>query len=318
MRSRVAVLVAVLAAAASEARAQDVRLRLEAPEKVLRPGRKSFLRFAVENAGKAEAKLEEPESYLEGLEIADPDGRVVKAVGKTRGISRRSITLEAGGFFGRTVDVGPALEVPEDKEGWYRFKWAFGDAVSNEVRVYVMRDWIAAIETNHGTITLELYPDLAPNHVRNFLSLSRSGFYEGSLFHRVIPGFMMQGGAPKEPGREPKPLQAEFSETKHVFGTVSMARTQDPNSATSQFYICFGAVPHLDRNYTVFGQVIGGEEVVKAVERVKSDHSPCKGCGRPADRPGATPCCGRHHQDKPEQDVVIKKIVVTERKPKDP
>ncbi len=306
-------LILLLAAGLTEA--QDLRLGLDAAEKVLRPGRKMLLRFTLENAGAVETKVDEPDTYLEGLEISDPDGRVLKPVGKTKGITRRSVTLEAGGFFGRSVDVGGLLaDVPEDKEGFYRFRWSFGESVSNEIRLQVVRDWIATLDTNHGKISMELYPHAAPLHVRNFMKLARSGFYSGTLFHRIIPGFMMQGGAPKDPGSDVKPLQAEFGEIKHVFGTVSMARTNDPNSATSQFFICFGAVPHLDRNYSVFGQVISGEEVVKAIEKVKSDHSPCKGCNRTADRPGATPCCGRHHQDKPEQDVVLKSVTLSERK----
>jgi len=94
-----------------------------------------------------------------------------------------------------------------------------------------------------------------------------------------------------------------------------MARTNDPNSATSQFFICFGGNNrHLDGNYTVFGQVISGEEVVKEIERVKSDHNPCKKCNRIVRTGGATPCCGTHHEDRPEQEVVIKKVTVTERK----
>jgi peptidyl-prolyl cis-trans isomerase B (cyclophilin B) len=303
----------MLAAASQSA---GVRLTVEAPEKVLRPRQRMPLRFTIENAGDKEAKIEEPESYLEGLEILDGEGKSVKATGKTKGIAKRSVSVEPGGFIGRTLDIAPAFpEIPENREGWYRIRWSLGDSTSNEIRVYIMRDWIATIETNHGSITIEFYPSVAPNHVENFLKLSRSGFYEGTLFHRIIPGFMMQGGAPKDSSKDPvPPLKAEFSSIKHVFGTVSMARTNDPNSATSQFFICFGGVPQLDGNYTVFGQVISGEEVVKEVERVKSDHNPCKKCGKVFRTGGATPCCGVHHEDRPEQDVVIKKVTVTERK----
>jgi peptidyl-prolyl cis-trans isomerase B (cyclophilin B) len=293
-----------------------VRLAIESTEKVLRPGQRMPVRFTIENAGDKEAKIDEPDNYLEGLEIQDGEGKVVRSAGKTKGITKRSVSLEAGGFLGRIADVAPAFPaISEDKEGWYRIRWSFGDAVSNEVRVYVMRDWIATVETNHGSIAIEFYPHVAPNHVENFLKLSRSGFYEGSTFHRIIPGFMMQGGIPKDPAKEIKtPLNAEFSPTKHVFGTLSMARTNNPNSATSQFFICFGGVPQLDGSYSAFGQVVSGEEVVKEIERVKTDHSPCKKCGRAVRGPGATPCCGAHHEDRPEQDVVIKKVTVSERK----
>jgi peptidyl-prolyl cis-trans isomerase B (cyclophilin B) len=300
--------------ACSAAPAQEVRLRIEASDAVFRPGKGLPLRFTIENVGPAEGRLDEPDDYLEGLEITDPDGRVRKAVGKTQGIRRRSVAVEPGGFFGRTLDVEPAFGKGDLPEGAYRIRWDFGDRRSNEVRIRVHRDWIAALETNHGKIEIEFLPEAAPEHVANFLSLARSGFYDGTVFHRIIPGFMMQGGGPKPGAPEVKPLKAEFSDLKHVFGTVSMARTNDPNSATSQFFICFGAVPHLDRSYSVFGQVVSGEEVVKAIERVKSDHSPCSGCKQVAQRPGATPCCGRHHQDKPETDVVLKSVTISERK----
>lgn len=294
----------------------SVRLKIDTAEKVFRPGQKMPLRFVIENAGEAEAKIDEPDTYLEGLEILDPEGKVVKATGKTKGITKRSVPLDAGGLIGRTVDIAPAFPpVAEDREGWYRLRWSFGDVISNEVRIYVMRDWIAKLETNHGLIEIEFHPHLAPNHVENFLRLCRTGFYEGSQFHRIIPGFMMQGGAPKDPAKDLKtPLMAEISSAKHVFGTVSMARTKDLHSATSGFFICFGGVPHLDGNYTIFGQVISGEEVVKEIERVKSDHNPCKKCNRVSRQGGVTACCGTHHEDRPEQEVVIKKVTVSERK----
>jgi peptidyl-prolyl cis-trans isomerase B (cyclophilin B) len=309
-------LILFLAATAPQSSA-TVRLSIDTTEKTFRPGQPMPVRFLIENTGAQEAKVDEPDTYLEGVEILDGDGKVVKATGKTKGITRRSVSLESRGVIGRTVDIASVFPpVADDKEGWYRIRWSFGDAASNELRIYVMREWVAQVETNHGSIEIEFYPHLAPNHVQNFLKLARSGFYEGSQFHRIIPGFMMQGGAPKDASKElPKPLQAEFSPTKHVFGTVSMARTNDPHSATTQFFICFGGNNrHLDGNYTVFGQVVSGEEVVKEIERVKSDHNPCKKCNRVFKSGGATACCGTHHEDRPEQEVVIKKVAVTERK----
>lgn len=289
------------------------KLILDAPEKVYRPGQKMILRFTVENDGETEAKLDEPDNYLEGLEIRDPEGKVIKATGKTRGITRRSPQVEAHGFIGRAVDVSSVLPVPEDKEGVYRLRWSFGDATSNEVRIFVMRDWIAELDTNYGKISIEFRPDVAPNHVLNFIRLVRSGFYEATTFHRIIPGFMMQGGAPPPGKPEAATLKAEFSSVKHLFGTVSAARSDSPDSASSQFFICFAPTPHLDHAYTVFGQVVKGDDVVKDIEKVKSDHSPCR-CGQKNDRPGMTPCCGRHHQDKPEGDVILKKVTLIERK----
>ena len=292
------------------------RLTIESMEKILRPGQKMALRFTIENGSEQEAKIDEPESYLEGLEVMDADGKVLRPVGKTKGITKRAVSLEAGGFVGRVVDIGPAFPaIAEDKEGWYRLRWSVGEAVSNEIRVYVMRDWVAKLETNFGDLEVEFYPNLAPKHVENFLKLARSGFYDGSIFHRIIPGFMMQAGIPKDAANEIKTtLNAEFSSAKHVFGTLSMARQDHPNSATSQFFICFAGASSLDGRYTVFGQLTSGEDAVKAIERVKSDHSPCKKCGRVVRSAGTTSCCGTHHEDRPEQDVVIKKVTVTERK----
>lgn len=294
-----------------------VRRVLEIQEPVLTLGKKMPVRISLENASEMEARIDEPDSYLEGFEIVeDAAGKVLKAVGKTKGIAKRTLPVEPGGFIGRTVDVSTLFSaVPPEHEGWYRVTWSFGEGRSNEARVLVLRDWLATIETNHGGITLEFLPKLAPQHVLHFQRLMRTGFYEGSLFHRVIPGFMMQGGTPKDAAREIKtPLRGEFSAAKHLFGTVSTARTGDPNSATSQFFICFDRVAHLDSQYTIFGQVVQGEEVVKAIEGVKSDHTPCRQCGLAAPRRGTTPCCGKHHADRPELDVVMKKITLTERK----
>jgi len=124
------------------------------------------------------------------------------------------------------------------------------------------------IETDMGSIKIELLPDVAPNTVANFKVLAHNGYYDGIIFHRVIPGFMAQGGDPTGTGTGGPgyKVKAEFNATKHVRGTVAMARTADPDSAGSQFYICFGPQPHLDRQYTVFGQVVEGMDVVDQVK----------------------------------------------------
>ena len=120
----------------------------------------------------------------------------------------------------------------------------------------------AELET--GTITIELYPDVAPQTVVAFKKLVEKGFYDGLTFHRVIPGFMAQGGDPDGTGMGGTGynLKAEFNDKKHVRGTLAMARSSDPDSAGSQFYICYGPQPHLDRQYTIFGQVTDGMEYV--------------------------------------------------------
>jgi len=126
---------------------------------------------------------------------------------------------------------------------------------------------VAVIETNKGRIVCEFYPQDAPKTVENFIALANKQFYDGLKFHRVVPGFVIQGGDPKGDGTGGPGYQvkAEFNSRKHLVGTVAMARAAHPDSAGSQFYICLGAQPSLDGKYTVFGQVIEGLDVVRQI-----------------------------------------------------
>ncbi len=126
------------------------------------------------------------------------------------------------------------------------------------------------LETSVGNLTLELFRDVAPAHADSFLARSNEGFYNGTVFHRIIKGFMLQGGDPTGTGAGNADyyLDAEFSDLKHLEGTLSMARAQDPNSASCQFFICFDKVPSLNGQYTVFGHLIKGYETLKAFEQV--------------------------------------------------
>jgi peptidyl-prolyl cis-trans isomerase B (cyclophilin B) len=144
----------------------------------------------------------------------------------------------------------------------------------------------AIINTRLGEIEIELFSDKAPGHVENFLGLARKGSYDGTIFHRVIPGFMIQGGDPQT--KDPKlprtrcgtggpgyTIKAEFNDTRHARGVVSMARSQDPDSAGSQFFICVADAAFLDRQYTAFGRVLRGMEVadkIVALPRDKNDN----------------------------------------------
>ncbi len=130
-----------------------------------------------------------------------------------------------------------------------------------------------------GTVTIDLRPDLAPGHVARIKELAREGFYDGVVFHRVIDGFMAQGGDPTGTGMggSDKPnLKAEFSREPHIRGVCSMARTSDPNSANSQFFICFDDATFLDGQYTVWGQVIEGMEHVDALPKGEPPRQPGK------------------------------------------
>ncbi|MBL8907888.1 MAG: peptidylprolyl isomerase [Rhizobiales bacterium] len=126
------------------------------------------------------------------------------------------------------------------------------------------------VDLPKGRVTIELRPDLAPGHVARIKELAREGFYDGTPFHRVIDGFMAQGGDPTGTGTggSKKPnLKAEFSAEPHLRGVCSMARANDPNSANSQFFICFGDARFLDRKYSVWGKVTSGMELVDALKR---------------------------------------------------
>ena len=133
------------------------------------------------------------------------------------------------------------------------------------------------LQLSTGPVVIRLRPDLAPNHVARIKELTGEGFYDGVVFHRVIPGFMAQGGDPTGTGRSgsDKPnLKAEFSPTPHVRGVASMARTPHPDSANSQFFICFDDARFLDGQYTVWGEVIEGMENVDALPKGEPPANP--------------------------------------------
>lgn len=160
---------------------------------------------------------------------------------------------------------------------------------------------VAEIKTTAGTITLRFFPDKAPNHVKNFTDLAQSGFYNGTKFHRVIPGFMIQGGDPNTKsgspntwgtGDGPRRLKAEFNDIHHKRGILSMARSNDPDSASSQFFITVADAGFLDKQYTVFGEVLSGMDV--------------------ADKIVSAP---RGAQDRPNNPVSIETVTIREANP---
>jgi len=178
-------------------------------------------------------------------------------------------------------------------------------AVATSPRDYA--NTLATLQTDMGDITLKFYYDKAPHHVQNFVDLAASGFYDGTMFHRVIPGFMIQGGDPntKKPedpthpygtggnvvgGKEVR-LKAEFSDISHKRGILSMARSPDPNSASSQFFIVVKDSAFLDNQYSAFGEVVSGMDA--------------------ADKIAAAP---RGANDRPNQPIRIKKILLTQAK----
>jgi peptidyl-prolyl cis-trans isomerase B (cyclophilin B) len=133
------------------------------------------------------------------------------------------------------------------------------------------KQYTGTMETSEGTITFELYPKEAPLHVNSFVFLSRDGYYDGVIFHRVIPDFMIQGGDPTGTGSGGPgyKVKAEFNNIHHAPGVLSAARTNDPNSAGSQFFIMHGDSPHLDHQYSAFGKVTSGMDVVDRIAKAK-------------------------------------------------
>jgi peptidyl-prolyl cis-trans isomerase B (cyclophilin B) len=137
-----------------------------------------------------------------------------------------------------------------------------------------MADARAIIETKFGKVELKFFPDVAPNHVNNFIELAKKGFYDGTTFHRIIPGFMIQGGDPNTKNSDKAThgmggpgysVKAEFNDKPHKKGTLSMARAANPDSAGSQFFICVADASSLDGQYTVFGEVVSGMEVADKI-----------------------------------------------------
>jgi len=158
---------------------------------------------------------------------------------------------------------------------------------------------VAVIQTSMGKMVLDFFPDIAPLHVENFKTLAKQGFYDGCKFHRVIPGFMIQGGDPNSKdddrsndgtGGSGRNVPAEFSDKPHTRGIVSMARSRDPNSASSQFFIVVADAPHLNGKYSAFGEVIEGMDVVDKIVSV------------PRDR-----------RDNPREPVVMEKVTIETR-----
>ena len=158
-----------------------------------------------------------------------------------------------------------------------------------------MQNPIVTIQTTQGTIKVELYPEVAPNTVNNFISLVKKGFYDGTIFHRVIPGFMIQGGDPEGTGMGGPGygIVGEFAangiqnDLKHTTGVISMARSQRPNSAGSQFFIMVDDAPYLDGQYAAFGKVTEGMEAAQAI------------VAAPRDR-----------MDRPYEDQIMEKVTV--------
>jgi peptidyl-prolyl cis-trans isomerase B (cyclophilin B) len=164
-----------------------------------------------------------------------------------------------------------------------------------DMKIDPKKTYTATIDTSEGKMVAELYPDKAPETVNSFVFLAKEKFFDGLTFHRVIKDFMLQGGDPTGTGMGGPgyKLKAEFNDTKHVKGILSMARTADPNSAGSQFFVMHGTSPHLDGQYTVFGKVTEGLDVIDKIASAPTDA-----------------------RDKPVKPVTIKSVTIEEKEKK--
>jgi cyclophilin family peptidyl-prolyl cis-trans isomerase len=233
---------------------------------------------------------------LEGWQLAQTAFRVD---GEELGERARLDPLELRGGERKTLelDLGPFLKATSDFElGWGALpprKVRMLEAAPKDAKFMdeaavptaeLARHWVL-LRTNRGDILVELWPDVAPNHARNFLDLSATGFYDGTTFHRVMPGFMIQGGDPDGSGggRGPRMLTAEFNARKHQRGVLSMARSNDPNSASCQFFVMHADSPQLDGQYSAFGKVVQGLRTVDRIAKAPGRPIPGVGGNRPND-----------------------------------
>ena len=193
------------------------------------------------------------------------------------------------------IDIMKGLNIPgviPKTMEWNTNKFLFPDeieAIKQKARGYepepVTKDDLVIMETSRGTIKLKLFPDVAPKHCRNFKKLANSGYYDGTTFHRIIPGFMIQGGDINSRDNNPNndgqggpgwTVDAEFNKVPHKRGVLSMARSRDPNSAGSQFFICVADAPHLNGKYTAFGEVIENVHVVDHIVKTPTEYIQAK------------------------------------------
>lgn len=288
-------LLACLSMAATAQEIPGVRVTLSTPRSIVAAGGSVDLRLLLE----VKADAEVPGELLTGmnlqLTVDEQPGPVLLDKGKGG-----TVNLLAGTRLERTLSIPASRMVPQAKPGEFSvvaIAWAGLAGVHCVVKVAPDASGIdldaldltktkVVLVTNRGEMTLSFRPDKAPQHVRNFLALSMSGFYDGTKFHRVIRNFMIQGGDPNTKddakqamwgqGGSGKNLNAEFSDIKHVRGTLSMARSQDPNSASSQFFIVHKDSTHLDNSYTAFGNLEAGADTLDAIAS-----TPCA----PGDRP---------------------------------
>lgn len=240
--------------------------------------------YTVKISMQAPKEGAETEAWLLEASAFTVNGKPIgeRGSGKLKLLPGAKLTLE--------MDIGPALASASGTNETFKLGFAKGVVESEEITVNTIQGvekgldfmkmpvedlskYRVVIMTNRGNMEAEFWPDVAPNHVRNFLDLSYTGFYDGKIFHRVIPGFMIQGGDPTGTGTGsgPRMLKAEFNDRKHVAGVLSMARSASPDSASCQFFVMHATSPHLDGQYSGFGKLVSGQDVVDKIVNSPKD-----------------------------------------------
>lgn len=309
--SRLLLPLLLVVALAAPARAQ-VASELKTDKRVYAPGEPVMLTISVKNMGKTPTSFDVPGAPLAGVTIwhlgAEKLERIVEG-GPMQSTETRDLAPDQA--WEAKVDVTGKLT----GGGAYQFGWK--GPIGGEAKQATCAIWtpeeVAALEDTVVVLTLQqdktvfapigigLEPRRAPLTVANFVMLAKKGFYTKTNFHRIIAKFMMQGGDPSGMGNGNAgyKVAGEFSDAvKHERGIVSMARESSPDSASCQFFICFGAAPHLDGAYTAYGKVLWGFETLDQVEVVMTDHHTMKGK------------CGVNHRDMPLEDVKIIEVKV--------
>ncbi len=278
---------------------------METDKKAYMTGDEIKLIFTVKNNSPGDVSNAEGIKFEDFLKVLDPSGKELERASVPQRTTReyQPGIVAPGCSFTAFVDL-KALFAGLTAPGSYFVNWqhlVHGVPPVVPFEVFdVANQPTATIETNFGNIVITFFSDVAPGHVDNFIKLAKKGFYNGLTFHRIVKGFMMQGGCPNgdgtgDPGYK---IKAEFSDRKHLEGTVAMARGGAPDSAGSQFYICFKPQPMLDSSYTVFAQVVEGMDVVRKIEAE----------------------CATADKQKPLKPVYMKKVTVNEpaKKPSEP
>ncbi|MFQ5669659.1 MAG: peptidylprolyl isomerase [Acidobacteriota bacterium] len=273
--------------AAPPAPASEIRLEIRGL--YYQTGRPVRVRLSARNTG--EDPVENPlgNPLAKGFELVDREGTAHTPVKPGAPAPKEQpAKLAPGAYFGQILDLTPYFPLLA-REGTYTLTYHSKGRESNPVTLYVLppfnpsSTYAAVIKTEFGDMKLDLFPDVAPLTVENFVNLAREGFYDGLTFHYIQPGEIIMGGDPRGNGTGSSGIfiPAEFSDRQHLVGTVGMVRGRDPNSASSQFYICLSPQPERDGRFTVFGQIVDGMDALNRLAAVKTSGREAKPYFRP-------------------------------------